>query len=88
MAKSVDFSLGTWGNHGKTWENMEKHGKTMEKHGNWKSIGYPLVHIQTANWKMAIKRVDLAMRNGDVPSFFVCLPEGMVDFMENPFING
>ena len=37
---------------------------------------------------MAIKRVDLAMKNGDVPSFFVCLPDGMVDFMENPFING
>ena len=37
---------------------------------------------------MAIKRVDLAMKNGDVPSFFVSLPDGMVDFMENPFING
>ena len=59
----------------------------MENHRKpWKSIGYPLVNIQLL--KMAIKRIDLAMKNGDVPSFLICLPEGMVDFMENPFING
>jgi hypothetical protein len=66
------------------WKNMENHRKP------WKSIGYPLVNIQTAIENGHKKRwfSRLAKKNGDVPSFFVCLPEGMVDFMENPFING
>ena len=40
-------------------------------------VVYPLVNSQFANLKMAIEIVDLPIKNGDVPSFFVGLPEGM-----------
>ena len=30
--------------------------------------------------KMAIEIVDLPIKNGDVPQFFVCLPEGRLKF--------
>ena len=39
---------------------------------------------------MAIEIVDLPylpMKNGDFPSFLVCLPEGMVFVMENPHLD-
>jgi hypothetical protein len=37
---------------------------------------YPLVNIQKAIENGPVEIVDLAIKNGDFPSFFVCLPEG------------
>jgi hypothetical protein len=37
---------------------------------------YPLVNIQNAIENGPVEIVDLAIKNGDFPSFFVCLPEG------------
>ena len=37
---------------------------------------YPLVMTNSLLLKMAIEIVSFPMKNGDSPSFFVCLPEG------------
>jgi len=39
---------------------------------------YPLVNVYSLLLKMAIEIVDLPIKNGDFPYFFVCLPETIV----------
>jgi hypothetical protein len=38
---------------------------------------YPLVNIQKAIENGPVEIVDLPIKNGDFPSVFVCLPEGI-----------
>ena len=52
----------------------------------------PSGYVNSLLLKMAIEIVSFPIKNGDVPQFFVCLPEGMivlptleVDNLENPW---
>ena len=51
-------------------------GKPQEK--PWENGGLPSgTHTIEAIEQLAIEIVDLAIKNGDVPQFYVCLPECM-----------
>ena len=57
---------------GKTWHSYHSNAMNGTKHDC-----YPLVNKQFAIENGPVEIVDLPIKNGDFPSFFVCLPEAI-----------
>ena len=58
---------------------MENHGTSTISTGQFSIANCKRLPEAVCYWKLPIEFVDLAIKNGDFPLFFVCLPEGKTE---------